>query len=261
MNLIRRPSAIAAWVLLAGCGDAAAPDTKAPTVDIKLSPCCLVTIPGTQVTIDAGATDNVGVEHVEFLARTPSRQTPVKFADDSTAPFSTVYPPAGFGNGDDGAYALSVKAYDAAGNVGTGSVALTVAMDVTPPSVTLTAPTGRITSRVGLPVTVNASEALSRVEIYDGTTLVASAIEPVLPKQLYVPITAAENGTRLLSARAWDRAGNAADSPPDTVIVDIRWEWDVTPVLTGSMFQAVTVADGSIYAAGMLEVDSLMPCW
>jgi len=115
VNLIRRPSAIAAWVLLAGCGDAAAPDTKAPTVDIKLSPCCLVTIPGTQVTIDAGATDNVGVEHVEFLARTPSRQTPVKFADDSTAPFSTVYPPAGFGNGDDGAYALSVKAYDAAG--------------------------------------------------------------------------------------------------------------------------------------------------
>jgi hypothetical protein len=247
---IGRSSVIAAWVLAAACGDAAAPDSKAPSVSLTLTPCCLVTIPGAQVTVAANATDNVGVEHVEFLVRSPSQQISVQFADDSTAPFTAIYPPAGFVTGDDGAYALSVQAYDAAGNVGTAQVTFAVAMDVAPPSVTLTASPGRITSSVALPVTIDASEPLSRVEVYDGSTLVASAIEPVLPKRLFVPLTAAANGTRALTARAWDRAGNVADSHPDTIVVDIRWVWDATPVLTGSSYQAVTAAGGSVYAAG-----------
>jgi len=236
-------------VVMVACADGTGSDTEPPSVSVALSPCCLVTIPGSQVSLTATASDNIGVEHVAFFVRAPGESTAVKFADDSVAPYTASYPPSGFMTGDDGSYELSAKAYDAAGNAGTRSIQLTVTLDRTPPTVTLATPGGRITSAVALPVTVSASEPLSRVELYEGTTRVASAIDPTLPKVLYAPLSAAQNGVRILTARAWDRAGNGADSPPDTALVDIRWEWDVTPVAS-ALFEALTTTGSSVYAAG-----------
>lgn len=244
-----RPVLVAVFAILS-CGESAKPDNQAPDVALALAPCCLVTIPGTQLTLTATASDNAGVQHVAFVASTPSRPAGVRFADDSTAPYSTIYPPTGFAVDDDGAYVLAAVAYDAVGNFATDTVALTVAIDVTPPVVTVSAPPGRVTFNVAFPVTVNASEPVLKIELYDGDSLVTSAFEPTLPRTLYENLTAAHNGVRILKTRVWDRAGNVTDGPSDAVVVDIRWVWDSTARAWDTEFRGVVAGAGGVYAGG-----------
>ena len=238
----------AALGALTACGsDTLAPDADAPSVSLAVSPCCIVTTPGAQLTLSATASDNVGVQHVAFFFRTPADSAATQFADDSTAPYTAVYPAAGFVTGHDGSHQLWAKALDAAGNSAVSTVALTV--DLTVPTVTISVPPGRVTFDVAFPVTVNASEPLLQVDLYDGDSLIASAYEPTLPRTLFEAISKVHNGVRVFTARVRDRAGNEAVSAPDTVDVDIRWEWEAN-LSEPSVLAAVTSAPTGIYAAG-----------
>ena len=91
-------------------------DTTAPTVSIT-APAAGATVSAT-VTVDAAASDNVGVTRVDFLL------DDVVQASDSTAPYSWSWNTTAT---LDGLHLLVAKAYDAANNVGTAaSVSVTV---------------------------------------------------------------------------------------------------------------------------------------
>jgi len=94
------------------------PDTTLPTVSIS-SPANGATVSGT-VTITATAADNVGVTRVEFFVNGILAST------DNTAPYAFAWNASSL----NGNYALTAKAYDAAGN---SRVSLVVSVFVQPP--------------------------------------------------------------------------------------------------------------------------------
>jgi len=119
-----------------------------------------------------------------------------------------------------GAYTLSAKAFDAAGNeADADSVAVTVAGDTTAPTVTLTAPAGNATASGTVVVSASATDnvQVTRVEIYlDGALVLTSNQNSVS----YNWKTAAEsNGSHVLSAKAYDAGGNEGRSTEATVTV------------------------------------------
>lgn len=127
---------------VAGCGGGGGggsaattpPDTTAPTVSVT-APANGATISGfTTVAITADASDNVGVTKVEFYVNNVLKAT------DTAAPYSYNWDTASVANG---AYTLSAKAYDAAGNVGQSTtVTVTVNNLITASTSTaITAPT------------------------------------------------------------------------------------------------------------------------
>ena len=96
---------------------ALAADTTAPTVAIT-DPADRATVSGTQ-SVQATATDNVGVARVEF------RLDGTVTATDTTSPYQWNWNTAGSTNAS---HILTAAAYDAAGNVG-GSASVTVTVD------------------------------------------------------------------------------------------------------------------------------------
>ncbi|MEI8356338.1 MAG: Ig-like domain-containing protein, partial [Deltaproteobacteria bacterium] len=105
-------------------------DTTLPTVSIN-SPLNGATVSGT-TSVSATASDNVGVTKVEFYVNGALQSS------STSAPYSFSWNTAAAANG---AYTLSAKAYDAAGNSGnSASVTVTVNNDTSPPTVSITSP-------------------------------------------------------------------------------------------------------------------------
>lgn len=101
------------WVLVYVSNGRA--DTEAPTATIT-APASGATVSGT-VSFTASATDNVFVDRVEFFRGT------TLLATDITAPYSVSWNTTTVANG---AQTLSIKAYDAAGNVTTRAINVNV---------------------------------------------------------------------------------------------------------------------------------------
>jgi len=95
-------------VTMAGGGGGGGADTQAPTAQIT-SPAAQSSVRG-KVTIQANASDNVGVTRVEFYV------DGVLKGSDSSAPYRYSWNSNGAGSG---AHTLVCRAYDAAENVGT----------------------------------------------------------------------------------------------------------------------------------------------
>lgn len=91
--------------------NSASPDTTKPTVQI-ISPSAGTTISST-TSITAAASDNVGVVKLEFYS------DGILLASDNSVPYSYDLNTKNYVNGD---HVYSVKAFDAAGNVGTYAV-------------------------------------------------------------------------------------------------------------------------------------------
>jgi fibronectin type 3 domain-containing protein len=107
----------------------AASDTTVPTVTLT-SPANGATVSGSSVTISANASDNVGVNNVEFFVDGSL------LASDTSSPYSTVWNSTAVPNGT---HTIMAKAYDAARNSSSSTFTVTVNnADTTPPS----APTG-----------------------------------------------------------------------------------------------------------------------
>ncbi len=124
-------------------------DTTPPTVAIS-SPTASATVSGT-VSVNATASDNVGVSKVEFYVNG------VLQATDAASPYNFSWNTASVVNG---VYNLTVKAYDAAGNNSTSStVAVTVSNSAT------TSATYSIWSATAVPSIVDAGPDNSAVEL------------------------------------------------------------------------------------------------
>ena len=120
--MLFRSGRIDAAKAVAAARNRVAVDTQPPVISIT-SPTAgkVVSI----VPVDVTYSDNVGVTRAELYVNGN------KFATDDMGPFAFSWDTTPYA---DGAYTLSVRAYDAAGNVGTSSsVAVTIANDITAP--------------------------------------------------------------------------------------------------------------------------------
>ncbi len=184
------------------------PDSTAPTAAIT-SPASNTVVAGT-LTVTATADDAIGVTRVDFYDGTTLLGT------DSSAPYSVTWNTLASA---EGAHTLTVKAYDDAGNLGT-SAAVTVNVDNTAPTTALTAPASGALIRGTVQVEATASDAMgiSRVEFYDGSTLIGT--DTTAPYAMSWDTTASAHGSHSLTAKAYDTGGNVQQSSSRTVTVD-----------------------------------------
>jgi len=193
-------------------------DTTAPTVSIS-SPTAGTTLTSAQtVAITVAAQDNVGVSKVELYDGGTLRGT------DSTAPYSFSW---AITSADNGSHSFTAKAYDAAGNSKvSSSVSLTVnvaSADTSAPTVSITSPTtGKVYSSaqtVSIAVAAQDNIGVSKVELYDGVTLVGT--DASSPYSFSWAVTSADNGSHVFTAKAYDAAGNSKVSSTVGLTVDI----------------------------------------
>ncbi|WP_162605085.1 Ig-like domain-containing protein [Geomonas oryzae] len=187
-------------------------DVTAPVVTLT-SPAGGSTVSGT-VSLTASATDNVGVSKVEFY------QNNALIGTSSTAPYSLSWNTALVANGT---YTITAKAYDAAGNVGASqSASVTVsnaASDTIAPSAWLTSPANN--SIVSGTVTISGggkdNVGITRMEFYQNGKLMGS--DSTAPYSYSWNTTAYPDGSYILTAKAYDAAGNVGQSANTYVTV------------------------------------------
>lgn len=177
-----------------------ASDTQAPTVSIA-SPIS-GKVSGV-VAVDVKYSDNVGVTRTELYVNGS------KIATDSTSPFAFAWSTAAYA---DGSYSLVVKAYDAAGNVGTSpSVAVTLGNDTTAPVIgSFNLINGMTVSPAKQAVSASATDnkAVAKTSLtIDGTEVAVTYGSSVSYSWNTRKVA---NGAHSVTVRAWDAAGNTA---------------------------------------------------
>jgi hypothetical protein len=178
------------------------PDTMAPTVNLD-NPVAYANVTGRTI-ISANATDNVGVARVDFYVNSALRGAvntwPYQFAWDTTAEIN-------------GPCTVSAKAYDGAGNVTEAETrTVNVFNDKTAPSVSMTAPYNNITASGTITVSASANDdvAVTMVQFYVNGVRQATATNA--PYNFTWNTSATANGTYTIYAKAYDAAGNFAQS-------------------------------------------------
>jgi N-acetylneuraminic acid mutarotase len=185
------------------------PDTTPPSAALT-SP-----LPGEVLSgfasITATATDAVGVTKVELYDGTE------RLGTDTAAPYAFSWNTRMTTNGP---HTLSIRAYDAAGNVGVAEVLVTIDNDWTAPQVSLQAPAPGSLVRGVVPLVATASDnaGVSRVDFYDGDTLLGS--DTTAPYTWDWDTVATAGGVHTLRAEAYDAVLNQGISTAVTVTVD-----------------------------------------
>lgn len=173
----------------------------------------------------------------------------VVFAD-STAPMTT----ATFTS--PGTYVLRLTADDTL-LTGSDDVTITVSPvpDVTPPSVTLTAPTaGLIGGAVTVAATANDNVAIASVEFRAGSTVIGT--DTTAPYSLLWDSTTVANGGYTITAEAMDTSGNTAT---DSVAVTVENGAPVNqpPVVVAGADQQITWPTDTVNLSGTANDDGL----
>ncbi len=180
-----------------------ATDTTPPKVSIS-SPLSGATVLGT-VSVLGTASDNVAVTKVELYVDgglyASGTATAFAFAWISTAAAN-------------GSHTLTAKAYDAAGNVGSASVAVTVKnSDTTPPTAKISSPlAGATVSGTAVAVSGTAADnvGVTKVELYVDGTLYTSTTASAF--NFSWNSTTKANGSHSLMVKAYDAAGNTGSA-------------------------------------------------
>jgi hypothetical protein len=190
-------------------------DTLAPTISLSTPTAGTTYTTPQSVLVKATATDAVGVTKVWFVLND------VVVSTDTVSPYQYSWPITGANNG---AHGWKSTAFDARGNSSTTiAVPVTVAIDVTKPSVVLTSPISGTSFNAPQVVTVSASAfddgGITKVcFILDGITV---STDTTAPFESSWPIALADNGTHTWAATAFDAMANAASAVPVSVTVDI----------------------------------------
>jgi hypothetical protein len=188
------------------------PDAVPPAVSMT-APASGTTVSGA-VTVNANATDNVGVAGVQFFL------DGVPLGDeDATAPYSTAWNTGATANGS---HTLTARGRDASGNQTTSTgVAVNVAnVDGAPPTVSITGPAAGATLSGVATITAVAGDDVGVLGVQfllDGVAL--GAEDTAAPYSFTWNTTTAANGPRVLTARSRDAAGNVTLSGPVNVTV------------------------------------------
>ena len=185
-------------------------DSEAPSISLT-SPANGATVSGS-VTISANAADNVGVSSVSFWV------DGVQIGLDSTAPYAIAWNTSGYSNGT---HTIAAKAFDAAGNSTSASIAVEVANsagDTNPPLVRITAPTQGTVVSNSQSIYAQAVDdvRVAKVELYvDGRLTATSTSAPFTTKW---STRKAARGVHTLKLRALDTSGNYSWSDPVDVV-------------------------------------------
>lgn len=198
-------------------------DTQAPTVSIT-SPSGGASVSGT-VTIQASASDNVGVTRVEFLVDGRLIET------DTSSPYQAQW---STGSEANGGHTLHARAFDTAGNNATSNpVSVTVTggvSDTTPPTANLTFPANGATVSGTITLSATASDdfGVARVEFFvDGISVgTGTPSGEAGPWTAMWDTTTVANGPHALKVEARDAAGNVGTDDDTSVTVS-----QTTPVL------------------------------
>ena len=193
----------------------AAPDLIPPVITLKGPSQAL---PGTQVTMTALASDNVGVTGVRFAINGTADP-----ADLTTSPFQRIVniPPVA-APGD--TIAVRATARDAAGNTAFADAVLTIASqpDTEKPTVTLRVPP-QATPGTSVLLAADATDnvGVASVAFLANGTSIGSISAP--PYQLLYPVPASTSPGSIVNvvAQAFDYAGNEADASGNVTIVSV----------------------------------------
>jgi thermitase len=186
------------------------PDTTAPSVGIS-SPANGSTVAGL-VPVQGSATDNVGVVKIQvFVDGTPGATT-------SSSSFSFNWNSSLAANGS---HTLMVQASDAAGNLGQASTTVSVnnQTDMIAPSVSITSPVsgGWLGPDTVVKVTASDNVGVTQVSLYVDGGL--QATDSSAPYTFVLNGKKFSRGPHVVTAKAWDAAGNLATSAPVTLTV------------------------------------------
>jgi len=197
-------------------------DSTLPTVTIS-TPVAAATVSGT-ITVAGTAADEGGLQRVEVQVQ--SESSAPQTAAGTTA-WTVALDTRTLANGP---HTIVARAIDTTANMGTASVAVTVANDVTAPSIAITVPLSDTTVAGPVTVTAEAADAAGVVGVQfqvDGANLGAELT--AAPYTIAWNSAAVPPGVHSLTARARDAAGNVgtsaavsvrvADTTPPTVAV------------------------------------------
>ncbi len=187
-------------------------DTTPPVVVVS-SPAASATV-SSSIQVQGAATDNVGLTKTEFYVDGQLSTT------GSSSPFSFPFVPAAWPNG---IHTLMVKAYDAAGNIGSASINVSVlsvmVQDTQPPVVSVQSPVNGVMVSGTVPVSVNASDNVSVTQVTIYVDGIASYTGTAAPYTYSWNTKKASQGAHTITAKAWDAVGNVAVSPDAKVTV------------------------------------------
>ncbi len=179
------------------------PDTILPTVSF-LSPANGTTLSG-QTSVQLSASDNCGLSSVSLSVDGGAPSVL------SAAPYTISWDTAAVANGS---HRLTAQATDTSGNVATAQLCVTVS-NLPLPVVQIIAPANGASLFTNVWVAARASSkiGISRVDLYMDKTLVGTCASGTA--SYWISTLTWSKGTHLLTALAYDTAGNSAWSAPD----------------------------------------------
>jgi len=200
-----------------GCGGSGVTgDTTKPNVIIT-SPANNSTVYGI-VTIKATANDNVGVVKVEFYIDGQKK------GEDTSSPYEYSWNTDTFNFNSQ--HTIQAKAYDNAGNVGESPIITVTIGDSNAPEVVITNPTDGSTVSGTVLIQAQVTErskktkapsGIAKVEFYIDNNEVGE--DTSSPYEYSWNTTQYTDGTHIITAKAYDNAGNVGESPVISVTI------------------------------------------
>lgn len=224
-----------------------------PTVTLTAPQNGLQVVEGTSLTFGATASDDIGVQRVEFLANG------LVVATDYSAPYSATVPAPKPQSGE--SLLVLARAVDN-GNQTTLSdgVVVTVLPDTTAPTVTLTAPANGATFVEGknFSISANASDnvGIAKVEFLANDALIVSDTTQPYSASFTIPQDYTGGSSKPLSLKAigYDKAGNITTS---SITVTITPDLPPTIQLTQAPANGSTLIEGQKAAFSATATDDI----
>ncbi|MEQ9497781.1 MAG: PHB depolymerase family esterase [Deltaproteobacteria bacterium] len=220
-------------------------DTTAPTITL-LTPANNAEVSG-MVSLTANATDDFGVARVDYEVDGAPAGTAM------TAPYEVQW---NAGSVAEGAHTILARATDAAGNTGESSVTVTVVAgstgDTTPPTVSITDPADGATIGGVYTIVANATDdvAMNSVLLFLDDDLVATDYNA--PYEFLVDLNTYAEGPHMMTARAFDAAGNLGNVTIGVTIQHMEEPEPSEPVLLGKKRWGCTSMPGGAESATWL---------
>jgi Rieske Fe-S protein len=246
-------------------------DTTPPMVSLASSSNTVNT--DGKVTLTASATDETGgsgIAKIDFLEGT------TVLGSTTAAPFAF---DIAFTQTNNGTHNYIAKAYDKAGNSASSTPSVSVVVnipgtpptDTTAPVVTLSSSSLNVTAAGSVTLTAGATDnaggsGIASLELFDGAT--SLGVKTAAPFTWARMLTSSDNGTKVYTAKATDKAGNVGTSPTVSVMVNIAAtpptislaasSTNVTAAGSSTLTATVTAGTGTITKVEFFEGTTLL---
>ncbi|MBZ9750026.1 pre-peptidase C-terminal domain-containing protein [Deinococcus sp. HMF7604] len=223
--------------LLSACNPQPTPDTAKPSVSLVATP-NTVTNAG-QVTLTATASDDVALASVSFYKGTTLIFT------DVTAPYTAT---DNITSSQNGSVTYRAVATDTSGNTAEATTAITVNIDNTAPTVSVTAAPNPLVAAGVVTFTATATDnvGVTKVDFFDNGVLVATdTTAPFTANKAYA---FADNGVHTITAKAYDALNNVSTATTTTTVSIVDANEPNDSVAAATLLTVGTPINGAITA-------------